>query len=154
MYHNFMTALVQLPLVCESTATVVRTPNDAARVCFDIRDLAQETFFVLLLDAKNNLINRQMVSLGLANAALVHPREVFRLAIGSGADSIVLSHNHPSGDCTPSCEDVRITRQLIDAGKIIGIKVVDHVIVGKKRELGRDYLSFRESGLLAFESVG
>jgi len=110
----------------------------------------------LILDAKNRLKNRHMVSLGVVDAALVHPREVFRCAIESGASALLLVHSHPSGDPTPSTEDLRITRQLIEAGKIVDIKVLDHVIVGRPVTAVGDqpsqpgYLSLRESGLVAF----
>ena len=155
--NGYNTALVQLPLVRESGKDRVATPADVHRVCADIADLAQESFHVLVLDAKNRLKTRHMVSLGLVDAALVHPREVFRCAIESGASALVLVHSHPSGDPTPSAEDLRITRQLIEAGKIVDIKVLDHVVIGRAvepegNEPGRAaFLSLRESGMVAFE---
>ena len=86
-----------------------------------------------------------------ADASLVHPREVFRGAIRNGACSVILAHNHPSGDCTPSAEDIRITKNLVEAGKIIDIKVMDHVVIGRKTELTTvDHVSLRESGLVDF----
>ena len=148
---NYNPVLVQLPLVRESTGERVRTPEDVYRMCGDITALAQEAFHVISLDSKNQLINRHMVSLGLADASLVHPREVFRTAIEDSASAIVLVHNHPSGDTTPSAEDIRITRQLIEAGKIIDIKVIDHVVLGRIRnDNGPAFLSMRESGLCTF----
>jgi len=147
---NYVTALVQLPLVKETRKDRVRSPADVARVCADIGELAQETFHVLMLNAKNNLINRQMVTIGLADASLVHPREVFRLAIVENASAIVLTHNHPSGDPTPSAEDIRITKQLIESGRLLNIAVQDHVIIGKATESSKGFLSMRESGLCDF----
>ena len=148
---NYNTALVQLPLVRESTGERICTPEDAYRVCSDIANLAQESFHVLTLTAKNHLINRHLISLGLADASLVHPREVFRAAIGQdSASAVVLAHNHPSGDQTPSTEDIRITRQLIESGRILDIKVIDHVIVGRSTNGGPAFLSMRESGLCEF----
>ena len=148
---NYNPALVQLPLVKESKGEHVRTPADVCRVCADIAELAQESFHVLTLNVKNYLINRHLVSLGLADASLVHPREVFRAAIGQdGASALILAHNHPSGDTTPSSEDLRITRQLIEAGRIIDIKVLDHVIIGRPDNGGPGFVSMRESGLCAF----
>jgi DNA repair protein RadC len=153
---NYSTALVQLPLVRESSGQRVRTPADAYELCQDISGLAQECFQVLLLNAKNGLMNRIMVTLGLADSASAHPREVFRSAISEGALALVLVHNHPSGDTTPSSEDLRLTRQLIEAGKIIGISVMDHVIIGRPVEACGDqpgrpgFLSLRESGMVAF----
>ncbi|MEK7218009.1 MAG: JAB domain-containing protein, partial [Patescibacteria group bacterium] len=139
-----------LPLVRESTGEAVRSPEDILRVCADIRNLAQESFHVLTLNTKNRLLNRHLVSLGLADSSLVHPREMFRPAILDGAAAVVAVHNHPSGDPTPSAEDVRVTRQLIEAGRILGILLLDHVIVGRGVDSGRPYVSMRESGLCDF----
>jgi DNA repair protein RadC len=155
---NYNTALVQLPLVRETSRQRIATPADVYRVCSDIADLAQESFHVLSLNARHHLINRHMVSLGLVDASLVHPREVFRAAIFDGASAIalVLVHSHPTGDPTPSAEDVRITKQMIEAGRIVDIKILDHVIIGQPIEpageqQGRPgFLSMRESGLLTF----
>ena len=156
---NYSTALVQLPLVREVGKQRIATPADVYRVCSDIANLAQESFHVILLSAKNTLINRHLVSLGLADASLVHPREVFRTAIGPDGGAccaLLLVHNHPSGDPAPSAEDLRITRQLIEAGKIVDIKVLDHVIIGRPMEATGDqparpgFLSLRESGLCSF----
>jgi len=111
----------------------------------DISHLAQEVFIVLCLNTKNRLIQRHLVSLGTLNSSLVHPREVFRPAIQDGAASIVVAHNHPSGDPAPSSEDIRITRKLIEAGRQIGIGVLDHLIIGSE-----DFVSLREAGLVQF----
>jgi DNA repair protein RadC len=154
--HNYNPALIQLPLVRESSGERVATPADVYRICGDIAALAQETFHVLTLDAKNRLKNRHMVSLGVVDAALVHPREVFRAAIQDSSSAIVLAHSHPSGDTMPSAEDLRITRQLIEAGKIVDIKVLDHVVIGRPVEPVGDqpgrpgFLSLRESGMVQF----
>lgn len=156
---NYMTAIVQLPLVRETKGNRVRTPEEVAQLCADIQGLAQETFHVLALNAKNGLIERQMVTMGIADASLVHPREVFRTAILCNAAAVLLVHNHPSGDPTPSAEDVRITRQLVEAGRIIDIKVLDHVIIGhcvngftvnSGDPNGRSFVSMRESGVCDF----
>lgn len=153
---NYTAALVQLPLVREGGAQRIATPADAHRTCGDIGVLAQESFHVLTVNARNGLINRHLVSLGLADASLIHPREVFRAAISDGASAIVLVHNHPSGDPMPSAEDLRITRQMVEAGKVVGIVVLDHVIVGRAIEPadgkpGRPaFLSLKESGLCEF----
>ena len=153
---NYSTALVQLPLVCEAGVHKIVSPADAYRVCADIANLAQESMHVLTLTTRNGLLNRHMVSLGLLESAPVHPREVFRAAIQDGAAAVVLIHNHPSGDPTPSVEDLRVTRQLIEAGTILGIQVVDHVIVGRVQPSGpgepqrNPWLSIREAGLCSF----
>ena len=149
---NYTTAMVQLPLVKEATNEQVRTPEDVSRLCSDLRGLAQESFQVLCLNAKNKLINRHMVTLGLADASLVHPREVFRPAIIDNACAMLLVHNHPSGDPTPSADDIRITKQLIEAGRIVDIKVLDHVIIGRRNgeSDNKHFLSMREEGVVSF----
>lgn len=109
----------------------------------DLRDLPHEEFHVLLLSTQNEVIRRMQVTRGTLDASLVHPREVFRSAITESACSIILVHNHPSGDPTPSAEDRAVTSQLRNAGRIIGIEVLDHVVIGERR-----YVSFAECGML------
>jgi DNA repair protein RadC len=109
----------------------------------------QEECHVLLLDTRNRLIRDATVTVGLVDRSQLHPREAFRAAIhcGGGCTRIILVHGHPSGDATPSAQDMQVTRQLAEAGKILGIEVIDHVIIGRKslsRE--RDYVSLREAG--------
>lgn len=89
----------------------------------------KEHFVMLSLDARNNLIKKSGISIGTLNASVVHPREVFKEAIQCSATSIIIAHNHPSGDANPSDEDIEMTKRLKEAGKIMGIKVLDHVIV-------------------------
>jgi len=129
------------------------TPEDAvmllrerARVC------ESEIFWVLLLDTKNRLQRTPVeITKGTLNASLAHPREVFREAIRGSCAAIVLVHNHPSGDPSPSPEDIRVTRQLVEAGKIVEIPVLDHIIIGRKRDhLRADFISLRETGLVRF----
>ena len=111
----------------------------------------QEGVYVILLNSKNRPINAPVrITHGLANASMIHPREVFRLAITSNAVSIILAHNHPSGDPTPSQEDIRMTQNICDAGEIIGIHVTDHVIIGKPSNDHPGFFSMRESGLANF----
>jgi DNA repair protein RadC len=154
---NYTTAMMQLPLVKEAIGERVRTPEDTSRICEDMGQLAQETFQILCLNAKNYMTNRHLITLGIVDASLVHPREVMRPAIIESASAIVLVHNHPSGDPTPSAEDIRITRQLIEAAKIVDIRLLDHVIIGrqpngeKATETHKSFLSMRESGLCDFE---
>jgi DNA repair protein RadC len=107
------------------------------------RDLKQEVFKVLLLDSANHLLRDVKVSEGILNSSLVHPREVFRHAILEPAASIILLHNHPSGNPEPSPEDLQITRQLVEAGKIMGIPVHDHLIISPS-----SFTSFAERGLI------
>lgn len=124
---------------------VIRSPKDAADLLIpEMRYLQQEHFVVLFLNTKNHVIGRpETISKGTLNAAIVHPRDVFRASIKRSAASIVVSHNHPSGDCTPSQEDIQLTARLVEAGDVTGIEVLDHIIVG-----GDQYISLKERGLM------
>ena len=143
-----MTLTIDMMQVREATTTPVRDPASAHAACADMAQLAQEAFAVMTLNTKNKLIARHLVTLGLVSSAPVHPREIFRYAISDGAEAVILAHNHPSGDPTPSAEDLRVTRQLIEAGKIIGIRVLDHVIIGRG---DTPHCSLREKGLVTFD---
>lgn len=122
----------------------ISTPADVANLYLPLmRDLQQEIFKVLLLDSANHLINEVEITRGTLNSSLVHPREVFRAAITEPAAAIIMLHNHPSGNAEPSSEDIQITRQLVEASKIIGIPVHDHVILS-----GNSFTSFAEKGIL------
>ena len=110
---------------------------------------AQEECHVLLLDTRNRLIRDEVVTVGLADRSQLHPREVFRSAIRENCSRIILAHSHPSGDVTPSPQDVTVTRQLAAAGEILGIEVIDHVILGRRTPAQeRDYISLREAGAM------
>lgn len=98
----------------------------------DLKDKKEEYMFVLLLDTKNKLIKKVLVSIGTLNSSIIHPREIFKHALLESANSIILVHNHPSGDINPSEEDRNITKLLVEAGNLLGIKVLDHVIIGKE----------------------
>jgi DNA repair protein RadC len=122
----------------------LRSPRDVwAAYAPTLEDLPVEEFHVAVLDAKHRLDRDILVTRGILNSSLVHPREVFREAIAERAAAIVLVHNHPSGDPTPSQDDRAITSQLVAAGKLLDIPVADHLIIGKGR-----YLSFSEAGIL------
>jgi len=110
----------------------------------------QEAFYAIYLDRKNHPIGRHLITLGTVDSTLVAPREVFRGAILASASGLVVAHNHPSGDPAPSQADVRVTRALREAAKIIEITLLDHVIVGdpKADPLGVGHYSFREAGLI------
>ena len=110
---------------------------------YEFRDSRKEYFLILLLDGKNRIIRRVQISEGSLNQSIVHPREVFSPAVKETAAAIILVHNHPTGDPAPSSEDIAITRRLKEAGEIMGIKVLDHIIVGDG-----EYVSFVERGLL------
>jgi DNA repair protein RadC len=111
----------------------------------------QEEMWCLCLDCKNRLISKRMVTTGLADRSLVHPRELYRQAISQSAMRIALAHNHPSGDPTPSQHDIESTRMLVAASRIVGIELLDHIVVGRpgvSSEGSPGYISFRELGLL------
>lgn len=149
---NYTTALVSLPLVCEARGNSIRTPEDALGVCADLSGLAQEAFHVLCLNTRNKLVNRHMVSLGTVNSTSVSVSLCMRCAVIDNAVALVAVHNHPSGQNTPSAEDIDITRKLVEAGKILGIRVLDHIIVGRDPDTGAaTQLSLREKGLVQFE---
>lgn len=122
----------------------LRSPGDAATLMMpEMRFLAKEHFRVLLLDAKNRVFGSELVSIGTLNTSLVHPRELFRRAIQASAAAVILVHNHPSGDPTPSAEDLQLTRRLVEAGRLLGIEILDHLIIGDNR-----YVSLKERALL------
>lgn len=122
----------------------IKKPEDAYRlIAPGLRNLKRETFKALYLDAKNQLIWEETISIGTLDASIVHPREVFKTAIQESTASIILAHNHPSGDPGPSREDVELTRRLTEAGKLIGIEILDHIIVGEG-----GYVSMKEGGIL------
>lgn len=103
----------------------------------------KEYFIIFSLDTRNNLIRADNISIGTLNTNLVHPREVFKQALEASAASVILAHNHPSGDLEPSEKDLAITKRLTDAGKILGIEVLDHIIVGRE-----GWVSFRGLGII------
>ena len=121
-------------------APSIACPADAVGLLTDIKDRRKEHFVALFLNARNQVICREDVSVGSLNASLVHPREVFAPAVGSAAASVILAHNHPSGDVTPSREDIELTRRMVQAGEIMGIEVLDHIIVTSNQ-----FLSLKDS---------
>ena len=146
MYTSIQTQLMK---VKETSNNLVRTPKQASEQCQDIADLAQEAFQIITVNSKNMMIDRHLITLGILDASLIHPREVFRPCIQDSAAALILVHNHPSGDVTPSVEDIRVTKRMIEAGNIIDIKPLDHVIIGKQN--GKiQHLSLRESGVCQF----
>jgi DNA repair protein RadC len=113
----------------------------------EVRDYAVEYFHILLLNTRRRLIRKELVSKGTLDSTVVHPRDVFKSAIGANASAVILVHNHPSGDPQPSEADIRITRDLIRAGQLLKIDILDHVILGRRsEERERDYVSLRELG--------
>lgn len=140
---NFV-RLVREPGTASRPAVKIRGPADVHRLMIErVRQLDQEAFFVVALDAQSQVRAVHEATRGTLNSSLVHPREVFRAAILAGAAGIVIAHNHPSGDPTPSADDRSVTRMLVDAGRVLDVPVYDHVIVAGDR-----YVSFAEAGLL------
>jgi DNA repair protein RadC len=129
---------------CVKERADVSDPKEVARLArSNVKEWRKECFFTLFLDSRNRLIGQTEVSVGCLDTTLAHPREVFEKAIRAGAASIIVVHNHPSGDPTPSDDDVRLTRRLVEAGKILGIRLLDHVIVCKD-----SHYSFRSHALV------
>jgi DNA repair protein RadC len=128
----------------EGPKNTVKSPEDVVKAAKNqLKGKRREHFLVLCLDTRNHLINTHKVSIGSLDCSIVHPREVFKDAISSCAASVVFVHNHPSGDPTPSEDDIKLTKRLVEASEIIGIEVLDHIIVCDK-----DFLSMKAKNLL------
>ncbi|NLW56372.1 MAG: DNA repair protein RadC [Firmicutes bacterium] len=120
------------------------SPQEVARFLMPrLRFLDQENFLVLHLNTKNRLLSAETITIGTLDASLVHPREVFKAALRQSSASLILAHNHPSGDPRPSKEDLQLTRRLKESGELIGIPILDHVIIGNNQ-----YFSLKEEGML------
>lgn len=130
-------------LLQHKQSALLLSPKDVWEELKDIRDNKKEHFVVFFLDARNQEIKREIISIGSLNANLVHPREVFEPAVRHVAAQVIIAHNHPSGDPEPSQEDSEITNRLVDAGKLLGIELKDHVIVSQT-----NFFSFKEHKLL------
>jgi DNA repair protein RadC len=127
--------------------TPIVTPADAYRLLAPhMAPLDREVFWALLLDSKHQLLAHVQIAVGTLNATLVHPRELFKEAIRKSACAMVLAHNHPSGDPTPSEEDLALTRQLLEGGRILGMKILDHLVIGDGR-----FVSLRETSAIWIE---
>lgn len=122
----------------------IRTPDDAATLLMsDMTNLKQEHFVVLYMNVKNQVIHRQTIFIGSLTASIVHPREIFREAVKRSAASIICAHNHPSGNPTPSQEDIDVTKRIQQAGILLGIELLDHVIIGDHQ-----FISLKEKGFM------
>jgi DNA repair protein RadC len=123
--------------------TLVKTPEDVASLVQGrLKDKKKEYFLAILLDTRNQLIKAAEISVGSLDSSIVHPREVFKEAISASAASVIFVHNHPSGDTEASEDDIELTKRLAQAGEIVGIDVLDHVIIG-----GKSYISLKREGL-------
>ncbi|EEH99447.1 DNA repair protein RadC [Clostridium sp. 7_2_43FAA] len=141
--------IVSLKVVKESSLLYGRrkisSPSDAVEIGRSMLDGSdREKLLLCCLNTKNEPTNLNIVSIGSLNSSIVHPREVFKLAILGNSASIILFHNHPSGDTTPSKEDINITERIKEAGKIIGIELIDHIILGDENK----YTSLKEKGII------
>jgi DNA repair protein RadC len=121
----------------------ISCPAETIPFLAGIKDKCKEHFLCLYLNARNQSIHQEVISIGSLSASIVHPREVFSVAVKHSAASIILAHNHPSGDCSPSKDDIELTRRLTKAGQIMGIEILDHIIISKS-----DFLSLKEKGLM------
>ena len=141
-------AVYETLIIKEDIATYLKTgtrftaPQQVADTFQFLMKETKEMFITLHLDGKKRIICMDLVSIGSLNQSIVHPREVFKTALLSNAAAVLLIHQHPTGDTSPSSEDIAITRRLKEAGDLLGIKVLDHIIIGD------EYLSFVERGLL------
>jgi DNA repair protein RadC len=133
----------RLDLADGTQAALVQGPADVFELTADLRRLRREHFIGLYLNTRNRLLVRETISIGSLNASIVHPREVFEPALRQGAASLIVVHNHPSGETDPSEDDLAITRRLSEAGEILGVPLLDHVIVG-----GNGYTSLKENQAL------
>jgi DNA repair protein RadC len=134
----------RLVRTAQPETVTIRSPHDVSQLMMEeLRYLQKEHFVCLFLNTKNHVIGQETLSIGSLNASIVHPREVFLAAIKRSSASIICVHNHPSGDPTPSPEDIDITRRLVEAGSVIGIDVLDHVIIGDLTSV-----SLKELGLM------
>lgn len=130
-------------LLKDKKSILVLSPEAVWQELKNIREHKKEHFVVFYLNTRNQMIEKEIISIGSLNANLVHPREVFEPAVKNLAAQIIIAHNHPSGDAEPSADDIEITRRLVEAGRILGIEIIDHIIVTKKK-----FLSFCEKKLI------
>lgn len=136
---NYVNYNLQVKPVLED----VCSPAQVAQKCQSFRKSKKEHFCVFFLDTQNHILAKETVSIGTLNASLIHPRECFRTAILKNSASVIFVHNHPSGGLEPSAEDLAVTKSLVDAGKLLGIEVLDHVIVTSE-----SYVSLKEKNLM------
>lgn len=147
--NNCTIPVVSIRMVKESEfrcyRKIISTPNDCYNLISNfLKDMDREYFIVVTVDTKNIVTSININSIGNLNSSIVHPREVFKTAILSNSASIIVAHNHPSGNVTPSDEDIAVTRRLKESGSILGIQLLDHIIVGEDGE----YISLRKKGFV------
>lgn len=156
MYKKYID-VVKVKLVKETrtdykTISFVSSAQTAALIRDYLCEWDRECFIALLLDTKHKLQSIHLISIGSLDMSIVHPREVFKAAILANAKTIIVAHNHPSGDSKPSQEDITTTKRLIGVGEVLGVPVLDHIIVGNANTSSDEYFSFLEGGLLFGET--
>lgn len=131
-------------LINNGFSTSIRSSKDVYNLFFnELSSLKKEKVIGLYLDTKNKIIKKEVLGIGILDSSLIHPRELFKEAVKESAKSVILIHNHPSGDCNPSDEDINLTKNLIEAGNLMGINFLDHVVIGKNC-----FYSFKEDRLV------
>jgi len=153
---NYHIPIIKLSMVKDRTLTANTNPRrsitqstQAASICRAmIGECDREQFICLHLDAKHHIIAVETIATGSLTMALVHPREVFKAAILSNSAAIIVAHNHPSGNPEPSEEDFTLTRRLVEAGKILGVPILDHIVIGEETSEPNRYYSFADEGVL------
>jgi len=133
----------------ERSHLVIDAPLAVAELCAEMRFLSHESLRVILLNTKQQLIKVVSVSQGTLNAALARPREVFKPVIAFSAFAFIMVHNHPSGDPSPSEADLRLTRRILEASRILQLQLIDHVIIGTPAAVRNSYFSFKEGGVIS-----
>lgn len=134
----------RLETFVEEPKRKICSPKDVYTLMYPkMREQKKEKFITLYLDTKNQILKEEVVSIGSLNASIVHPREVFKLALLESSASVIMVHNHPSGDPSPSREDIMVTEKLVEGGKLLGIDILDHIIIGDGR-----YVSLKDEGFV------
>jgi len=134
----------RLETFVEEPKRKVSSPKDVYTLMYPkMREQKKEKFITLCLDTKNQILKEEVVSIGSLNASIVHPREVFKSALMESSASVIMVHNHPSGDPSPSREDIMVTEKMVEGGKLLGIDVLDHIIIGEGR-----YVSLKDEGFV------
>ena len=138
--------LQETPAIYRTRSSII-SPSTVYEICSDLATLSQEAGIVIDVNTKNKIIDKRLISLGCLDSCILEPREIFKGAVTNSAASIFIVHNHPSGDASPSPADIILTRKLVQAGYILGIKVIDHVIIGRG---DNPFCSLRETGCVNF----
>ncbi|AKB28540.1 DNA repair protein RadC [Methanosarcina siciliae T4/M] len=134
----------RLEIFVEEPKRKICSPKDVYSLMYPrMREQKKEKFITLYLDTKNQILKEEVVSIGSLNASIVHPREVFKSALLESSASVIMVHNHPSGDPSPSREDIMVTEKLVEGGKLLGIDILDHIIIGDGR-----YVSLKDEGFV------